>query len=78
MKPTFVFGDTLADVGAPAVRQFAQAASDEVFEVNVTDGLISLGHHHLRDTKTRAWHKILNRLSGDLDSRGIPLPFARP
>lgn len=47
MKQLSIFSDRLSDVRTPAFGQFAVAASDEMFEVNVADEFIDLIHHSL-------------------------------
>lgn len=52
MKELSIFSDCSTDIRTPALGQFPLADLDKMFEVNVSDELIDVLHHFLRDTKT--------------------------
>lgn len=52
VKQLSIFTDCLSNIRTPALLQFALAPSDQMFEVNVSDELVGLIHHSLRDANT--------------------------
>ena len=52
VKILSIFSNCLSNIRVPTLLQCLLAASDEMFEVNVSDELVGLVHHSLRDTKT--------------------------